>query len=156
MTSLLSPQINWHCLTVTVKVLWVLHGSLAAKIWNPYVLLMERTFRLYIIKTPWPESASELYRQNDRRFTAKLVTTFANRGFHVVSVTDLYDSILGFLDFLSSSSSVVLKRLNGSRSRHTTSQKIWLLRESNPDLWSCSQELWPLDHRGGPGYILSN
>jgi hypothetical protein len=33
-------------------------------------------------KTPWPESAS------DRRFSAKLVPTFADRRCHVVSVTD--------------------------------------------------------------------
>jgi hypothetical protein len=39
-------------------------------------------------KTLWPESASELFRPNDRRFSAKLVTTFAVRGCHVVSVTD--------------------------------------------------------------------
>jgi hypothetical protein len=43
----------------------------------------------------------------------------------VVSVTDPYGRILGFLDrsryfFLSSSSSVVLTRLNGPRSRPTT------------------------------------
>jgi hypothetical protein len=48
---------------------------------------------LYIIilctlKTPWPESASELYRPRDRRLSAKLVLTFADRGCHVVSVTD--------------------------------------------------------------------
>jgi hypothetical protein len=30
--------------------------------------------------TPWPESASELYRPSDRRFSAKLVPTFADRG----------------------------------------------------------------------------
>jgi hypothetical protein len=49
-------------------------------------------------KTPWPESASELYRPNDRRLSAKLVTTFADRGSHVVSVTDPCGRILGFLD----------------------------------------------------------
>jgi hypothetical protein len=42
----------------------------------------------------------------------------------VVSVTDPYGRILGFLDraatFLSSSSSVVHTRLSGPRSRHTT------------------------------------
>jgi hypothetical protein len=27
-------------------------------------------------QTPWPESASELYRRSDRRFSAKSVTTF--------------------------------------------------------------------------------
>jgi hypothetical protein len=48
-----------------------------------------------------------------------------------------------------SSSSVVLTRLRGPCSRPTTSQKIWYRRESNPDLWICSQELWPPDHRWG-------
>jgi hypothetical protein len=38
-------------------------------------------------KTPWPESASELYRLSDRRLSAKLVPTFADRGCHVVSAT---------------------------------------------------------------------
>jgi hypothetical protein len=49
-------------------------------------------------QTPWPESASELYRQSDRRLSATLVLTFADRGYHVVSVTDPYCSILRFLD----------------------------------------------------------
>jgi hypothetical protein len=39
--------------------------------------------------TPWPESASELYRPSDRRLSAKLVPTFAGTGCHVISVTDL-------------------------------------------------------------------
>jgi hypothetical protein len=39
------------------------------------------------IKTTWPESASELYRPSDRRLSAKLVPTFADRMCHVVSVT---------------------------------------------------------------------
>jgi hypothetical protein len=33
-----------------------------------------------------------------RRFSAKLVSTFADRGSHVASVTDPYGRILGFLD----------------------------------------------------------
>jgi hypothetical protein len=49
-------------------------------------------------QTPWPEPASELHRSRDRRLSAKLVPTFANRGSHVVSVTDPYGRILGFLD----------------------------------------------------------
>jgi hypothetical protein len=48
-------------------------------------------------KTPWSESASELYRPSDRRLSAKLVPTFADRGFDVVSVTDPYGRILVFL-----------------------------------------------------------
>jgi hypothetical protein len=38
-------------------------------------------------ETPWPESASELYPPSDRRLSAKLGPTFADRGCHVVSVT---------------------------------------------------------------------
>jgi hypothetical protein len=45
-------------------------------------------------KTPWPESASELYQPSDRRLSAKFVPTVADRGCHVVSLTDPY----GFLD----------------------------------------------------------
>jgi hypothetical protein len=42
---------------------------------------------LQIKKTPWSESANELYRPSDRHLSAKLVPTFADRGFDVVSVT---------------------------------------------------------------------
>jgi CBS-domain-containing membrane protein len=49
-------------------------------------------------KTPWSESASELYRPSDRRLLAKSLPTFADKGCHVVSVTDPYGRILGFLD----------------------------------------------------------
>jgi hypothetical protein len=31
-------------------------------------------------QTPWPESASELYRPSDRRLSVNLVSTFADRG----------------------------------------------------------------------------
>jgi hypothetical protein len=76
-------------------------------------------------KTPWSESTSELYRPSDHRLSAKWLPTFADKGCHVVSVTDPCGCILGFLDrsryfFLSSSSSVVLTRLSGPRSRPTT------------------------------------
>jgi hypothetical protein len=55
---------------------------------------------LLLLKTPWPESVRELYRPNDRRLSAKLVQAFADRGYHVVSVTNPYGHgrILGFLD----------------------------------------------------------
>jgi hypothetical protein len=60
-------------------------------------------FQSYLVnrkqtKTPWPEFASEVYRPSDRRLSAKLVPTSANRGNHVVSVTVTYGRILGFLD----------------------------------------------------------
>jgi hypothetical protein len=49
-------------------------------------------------KTPWAESASELYLPSYRRLSAKWLPTFVDRGYHVVSVTDPYGRILGFLD----------------------------------------------------------
>jgi hypothetical protein len=51
-----------------------------------------------IIITPWPESANELDRPNDRRLSSKVVPTFAEKRCHVVSATDFHDRILGFLD----------------------------------------------------------
>jgi hypothetical protein len=35
-------------------------------------------------KTPWSDSASELYRPSDRRLSAKLVLTFLDRGVELV------------------------------------------------------------------------
>jgi hypothetical protein len=80
-------------------------------------------------KNLWSLSASELCRPSDRRLSAKLVPTFEDGGCRVVSGTDPYGRILGFLDrsryfFLLSSFSIVLMRLNGPRSRPSTSQKI--------------------------------
>jgi hypothetical protein len=49
-------------------------------------------------QTPWSESASELYRPSDRRLSEKWLPIFADKGCHVVSVTDPYGRILGFLD----------------------------------------------------------
>jgi hypothetical protein len=81
-------------------------------------------------QTLWPQSASELYRRSDRRLSIKLVPFFATRGCHVLSATDPYGCILGFLGwsryfFLPSSSSITITKLNGPQSRPTTSQKTW-------------------------------
>jgi hypothetical protein len=53
-------------------------------------------FTFKLLKTPWPESAGELYQPSDRRLSAKLVPTFEDRRCHVVSVTDPYGRILDF------------------------------------------------------------
>jgi hypothetical protein len=78
---------------------------------------------------PWSEPASELYRPSDRRLSAKLAPTFADRGCHVVIVTDPYGRILGFLGrsryFSSKLLSIVLTRLSEPYSRPSTSQKTW-------------------------------
>jgi hypothetical protein len=50
------------------------------------------------IITQWSESASELYRPSGRRLSVKWLPTFTDRECHVVSVTDPYGRILGFLD----------------------------------------------------------
>jgi hypothetical protein len=49
-------------------------------------------------QTPRPESTSELYRPSDRHLSPKLVTTFADRGCHMVSVMGPCSHILSFLD----------------------------------------------------------
>jgi hypothetical protein len=45
-----------------------------------------------------PESASDLYLPSDRRLSEMLVPTFVDRECQVVSMTDPYGHILGFLD----------------------------------------------------------
>jgi CBS-domain-containing membrane protein len=45
-----------------------------------------------------PRGLSPRANYTDRATAAKLVPTFADRGCHVVSVTDPYGRILGFLD----------------------------------------------------------
>jgi hypothetical protein len=45
----------------------------------------------------WPESMSELYRPSNHRLLAKLVPIFPDRGYHMISMTDPYGHILGFL-----------------------------------------------------------
>jgi hypothetical protein len=69
-----------------------LHGDVACGI-NLHTHTHTHTYR-----TPWPESVSELYRPSDCRLSAKLVPTLADRVCHMVSVTDPYGRILGFLD----------------------------------------------------------
>jgi hypothetical protein len=49
-------------------------------------------------KTPWPKSASALYRPSARPLSVKLVPTFTDRGWNVVRVTNPYGRILDFLD----------------------------------------------------------
>jgi hypothetical protein len=49
-------------------------------------------------KTPWPESASELYLPSDCHLSTKLVPTFADTECCVVSITIPYGRIIGFLD----------------------------------------------------------
>jgi hypothetical protein len=72
---------GWKCVSLSEGQEWLS--------WSQYILYMW---------TPWLESTSELYRPSYHRLSAKLVPTFADRGCRVVSVTDPYGRILGFLD----------------------------------------------------------
>jgi hypothetical protein len=49
-------------------------------------------------QTPWSESASEQYRPSDRRLSAKLVPTFADRGVPRGQRDGSLQPYLGFLD----------------------------------------------------------
>jgi hypothetical protein len=49
-------------------------------------------------QTPWPQSATELYRRNDCRLSTKLVPPFAGSVCRVVGATDPYHRILGLLN----------------------------------------------------------
>jgi hypothetical protein len=115
---------TWRIVTATrnypTKMYWLLARK--SKLSISKQLLVYKTIK----KSPCPESANELYRLSYHRLPAKLVSTFADRGCH----TDPNVRILGFyrpemLLFLPSSSSIVLTRLSGPRSRPTTSQQIW-------------------------------
>jgi hypothetical protein len=81
---------------------FVLHALLISSPWlhrSNYTCWGVHFMKLGICKkkTPWSDSASELYRPSDRRLSAKRLPTCADRGCHVVSVTDPSDRILGFL-----------------------------------------------------------
>jgi hypothetical protein len=98
-----------------------------------------------INKTPWFWSASELYRPSDRRLSAKLVPTLADRGCHVVSATKSTAVNFGFLDqsryFLETAPQLPSWGWVDPVPDALLLRKIWQSRESNPDLWICSQEL---------------
>jgi hypothetical protein len=102
-------------------------------------------------KTPWPQSANELYRPSNRRLSAKLVPTFAVRGV-AWSAQQIPTAVnLGFLD---------RSRYFFTQFTPQLSSRVWvdpvpdslLLRKSGRagnqtrDLWICNQKLWPLDH----------
>jgi hypothetical protein len=104
-----------------------------------------RGFHLRKAITPWPQSASDLYRPSDRRLSAKLVPTFCGyrvpRGQRDESLRP-YSRISRPepLLFLPISTSVVLTRLSGPRSRPTTFFSLVVPGNRTRDLRICSQE----------------
>jgi hypothetical protein len=49
----------------------------------PLTCLLVYFLKRLLKKTPWPESASELYQPSDHRLSAKILPTFADSGCHV-------------------------------------------------------------------------
>jgi hypothetical protein len=101
--------------------------------------------------------AIELYRPSDRRLSANLVPTFEDIQCRVINATELHGYILGFLDCSCYYFFQVTLQLY-SRGWVEPVPDPPLLRKSGSagnrirGLWICSQELWPLDHRGGLWY----
>jgi hypothetical protein len=60
-----------------------------------HALPLERPLKKKLL---WPESVSKLYQPSDHRLSAKLVPTFADIGYHMVSITDPYSRTVSFLD----------------------------------------------------------
>jgi hypothetical protein len=88
-------------LSILLYIQWSSYWSLSS--WLSYQLptsipLIHNSCYKTNKQTPWSESASELYRPSDHRLSAKWLPTFADEGCHVVSVTNSYGRILGFLD----------------------------------------------------------
>jgi hypothetical protein len=84
--------------------------------------------------------------------SAKLVPTFAGRGCCVVSATDPHCRILGFLDrnsyyFFQVSPQLYSRGWVDPVPDPLLLRKSGSARDRTRDLWICSQELWPLDHR---------
>jgi hypothetical protein len=125
-----------QCLLAILKISYLkLFFSKAIRKDLPRKLLQDMKYHphilhIYIYKTPWPESACELYRLSDRRLLVKLVPTSADKGCRMVSATDPFRHHSRFsrpepLLFFPSSFSIVLTRLSGPHSRPSTSQRIW-------------------------------
>jgi hypothetical protein len=105
------------------------------------------------ILTPWHEFASKLYWPSDSRLSWKLVPTFADRGYHVVSVTEPYGRILGFLDrslyfFFQVAFQLYSRGWVDPVPDPLHLEKSGSVENRTRTSWICSQELWLLDHRG--------
>jgi hypothetical protein len=78
----------------------------------------------------------------------------------VVSATDPHGSIFGFLDRSRYFFFQVAPQLYSRGWVDHASDPLLLGKSGNAgnrirDLWICSQELWPIDHRGGPTTIIA-
>jgi hypothetical protein len=106
-----------------------------------------------LFKVTFSSSNSNIYTKRIAGLSSRAnYTDQAARGCRVVSATYPYGRILGFLDWSRYYFSQVATKLY-SRGWVDTVPDLLLLRKSGSagnrtrDLWICSQEHWPLDHR---------
>jgi hypothetical protein len=152
-----SERRGWHLEQCVVGkmlccVSCIASGNVSANISNTTATIHNKTNKPNK-QTPWSESASELYWPSDRRLSAKLVPTFADRGVP----RGQRDGSLRPCSRFSRPEPLLLYQVGSqlySRGWVDPVPDSLLLRESNPGLWICSQELWPLDHRGGQLFIM--
>jgi hypothetical protein len=138
------------------------HGKIQRTQYPPYTWMSVLTASVYDArvrdgavvvnyKTPWPESGSELYRPGDSRLSTNLMPTFVDRECHLVRVTHPYGCILSFVDWSCYFFFQVAPQLY-SRGWADPVPGPLLVRKfgsAGNRIWICSQEIWPLDHRGG-------
>jgi hypothetical protein len=93
--------------------------------WLPTVACSEGVTPLLTLQetTSFAIEVATTQTHHNRPRPAKLVPNFVGRGYCMVSATDPYG--YATLLFHSSSSSIILTRLSGPRSRPTASQNIW-------------------------------
>jgi hypothetical protein len=89
---------------------------------------------------------------------AKLVPTSVDRGCCVVSATDPHSRILRFLDWRHYFSIQAALQLSSRGWVDPVPDPLLLWKSGSTgnrtrDFWICSQELWPLDHRGGHLFV---
>jgi hypothetical protein len=108
-------------------------------------------------QTPWPQSVSELYRPSDRRLSAEFVTTFADIRCCVVSATDPYGSILGFLERIRYFFFQVAPHLYSRVWVDPVPDPLHLRKFIEPGIEPGPSDLylWQLDHRRGPIPIIN-
>jgi hypothetical protein len=120
-------------------------------------------------QTPWPESESELYTSSAWRILTVVFSDFLGRSryFFFQAAPQLYsrgkvDPVPDLLFLMISGSAGNRTRTSGSVARnfdHLTTEAVFFLLHNiykfssyltgNNTSPFCSQELWPLDHRGG-------
>jgi hypothetical protein len=92
----------------------------------------------------------------ERTPPGKLVSTFADRGYRVVSAKDLYGHILGFIDLSRYFFFQVAAHMHPRGWVDSVPDQCGSAGNLTLDLWICSLELWPLDQRGRYTYLPLN